>query len=242
MKRRVRLTSVLTAVLVGGIGGLLLWSFPEGSAGGAPASARVSALIASTGASNAVCSIVLGSRLLDTLFEVLVFSVAVLGVRITLQGSRQDRASRVPAAMAERAESDVVRRSAYLLFPPVTLLGIYLAVFGHVSPGGGFSGGAVVASGLLLVAVAVGAQVAASRFHERTLERIEWGAVALIFVIAMVSLLNGVLTRAGLFPAGQPGTLGGSRTLLVYNLLIAIKVFLGGWVVIHFFIEHRGEI
>ncbi|MBN1858387.1 hypothetical protein JW848_04190 [Candidatus Bipolaricaulota bacterium] len=236
------MTSILAVVLACGIGGLLLWSFPERSAGGSLAVARVGVLVSSTGASNAVCSIVVGSRLFDTLFEILVYSVAVLGVRITLQGGGAEGSALTPSAMHELAESDVVCRSAYLLFPPVTLLGIYLAVFGHVSPGGGFSGGAVIASGLLLVAVAVGAQAVARRFHERMLERIEWGAVAVIFAIAAVSFLDGVLPRAGLFPAGNPGELIGSRTLLVYNLLIAIKVFLGGWVIIHFFIEHRGEI
>ena len=247
MMRRPRLNTILAVALAGGIAGLLLWSAPEASRGGAVATERVRELIASTGASNSVCSIVLGARLLDTLFEVLVFSVAVLGVRWMLERGGPDpsagepRTHSVLAPVAEIAESDVVRRSAYLLFPPVTLLGIYLAVFGHLSPGGGFGGGAVAASGLLLVAVAVGAQTVARRFHEQALARLEWGVVAVILGIALVSSLLGA-PKSGLLPAGVPGELTGGGWLLVYNLLIAIKVFLGGWAIIHLFIEHRGEI
>ncbi len=247
MMQRPRLNSILAVVLAGGIAGLLLWAAPESSEGGAAASERVRELIASTGASNSVCSVVLGARLLDTLFEVLVFSVAVLGVRWMLERGGSDPSTgephsrSVPVSVPEIAESDVVRRSAYLLFPPVTLLGIYLAVFGHLSPGGGFGGGAVAASGLLLVAVAVGAQTVARRFHEEALARLEWGVVVLILGLALTSLLVGA-PRSGLLPAGVPGELTGGGWLLVYNLLIAIKVFLGGWAIIHLFIEHRGEI
>lgn len=248
MRRTLRPTTVLAVLLAGGIGGLVMWSVPEYSAGGAVAAERVRELIASTGASNAVCSIVVGARLLDTLFEVLVFSVAVLGVRLTLgRGSSRlpengSRSFATSVAVSEIAESDVVRRSAYLLFPPVSLLGIYLAVFGHVSPGGGFGGGVVLASGLLLVAVALGAETVSRRFKESVLERIEWSAVAVILILAGVSWVIVGMPRAGWIRAGTPGTLEGSGTLMTYNLLIAVKVFLGSWIVVHLFIEHRGEI
>jgi len=248
MTRRPKLTTILAVALACGIGGLLLWSLPEASQGGAVAVERVRELVASTGASNAVCSIVVGARLLDTLFEVLVFSVAVLGVRLTLgrgDGGAKEGAiawSSASIAVSGIAESDVVRRSAYLLFPLVSILGIYLAVFGHVSPGGGFGGGVVLASGFLLVAVSLGAERVSRRFRESVLERIEWSTVAAILVFAGVSWAVQGLPRSGWISPGEPGTLAGSGTLMTYNLLIAVKVFLGSWVIVHLFVEHRGEI
>ena len=45
-----------------------------------------------------------------------------------------------------------------------------------------------------------------------------------------------------LLPAGTPGQLLSGGSILVYNLLIAAKVFVGGWAVIAVFAQHRGEL
>jgi multicomponent Na+:H+ antiporter subunit B len=189
-----------------------------------------------TGATNLVAGIYLDYRLYDSLFELLVFSVAVLGVRFYLGTTRQSPNTKaIP-------ESQAVRASADLLFSPILLIGVYLILFGHLSPGGGFSGGAVAGTGLLLCAVALGAETVARRFHSTQLELFEWGALFVVLLLVLIPLIFGLSPFTDLLPRGAPGELLSGGTLLIYNVLIGIKVFVGTWVVISTFIRHRGEI
>ena len=192
--------------------------------------------LSDTGAGNMVSAIYLNYRLYDTLFELLVFSVAVLGVRFYLVGrKRREEVERLP-------ESQIVRLSADLLFPPILLLGVYLSLFGHLSPGGGFSGGVVAASGLLLYAVALGAESVAKRFHENALEWVEWGILLGILLLGLLPLLFSKIPLTDFLPTGTAGRLNSGGSVILYNLLVGVKVFIGTWVIIHYFLRHRGEI
>ena len=189
-----------------------------------------------TGASNLVSAIYLNYRLYDTLFELLVFSVAVLGVRFYLVGrKREEEIERIP-------ESQIVRLSADLLFPPILLIGVYLSLFGHLSPGGGFSGGVVAGSGLLLYAVALGADSVAQRFRENVLERVEWSVLLGILLLGLLPLFFAQIPLTDLLPTGTPGRLNSGGSVVLYNALVGVKVFIGTWVIIHYFLRHRGEI
>ena len=187
---------------------------------------------------NLVSAIYLNYRLYDTLFEILVFSVAVLGVRFYLVGRGRDKAE----AIEHIPESQVVRTSADLLFPLILLLGIYLALFGHLAPGGGFSGGVVASSGLLLCAVALGADAVAHRFHEPAFERLEWVILLAILFLAVFPIALRHVPLSDLLPQGRAGSMLSGGSILFYNVLIGLKVFIGTWVVIQYFLRHRGEI
>ena len=190
-----------------------------------------------TGAVNLVSGIYLNYRLYDSLFELLIFSMAVLGVRFYLNAdqSKKPRVARV-------AESPVVRIGADLLFGPIIMIGVYLIIFGHLSPGGGFSGGAVGGTGLLLCAAALGAEVVARRFHEQVIEQIEWGILLVILLFAVTPVFFGRLPLTDLLKPGRAGSLFSGGTIPIHNLLIGVKVFIGTWVIIYSFIRHRGEI
>ena len=191
-----------------------------------------------TGAINLVSGIYLNYRLYDSLFELLIFSMAVLGVRFYLNDDDRER----PLAVGRIAESPIVRVAADLMFGPIVMIGFYLVVFGHLSPGGGFSGGAVAGTGLLLCVAALGAEVVARRFHEVVIEQMEWGILLIIFLFAVAPLLFGLPPLTDLFPTGAEGTLLSGGTIPIHNLLIGIKVFIGTWVIIYSFVRHRGEI
>lgn len=100
--------------------------------------------IADTGAPNIVTAVVVNYRGLDTLGEVTVLFIASLGlgVLLFLRGkAKQD----LPQA------SLIVRRGSQLLFPLILLFGGYIFLHGHLTPGGGFQGGSVIASAFLLL-------------------------------------------------------------------------------------------
>jgi multicomponent Na+:H+ antiporter subunit B len=50
--------------------------------------------------------------------------------------------------------SKVVTSGSKLLFPAIVLLGAYVFIHGHLSPGGGFQGGVIIATGFLLMLLA----------------------------------------------------------------------------------------
>ena len=201
------------------------------------AASRISTeALSSAGAANLVSAIYLNGRLYDTILELLVFSVAVLGVRFyLLKRGKEENVATVP-------ESHVVRISADLLFPLILIIGIYLTLFGHLSPGGGFSGGVVAGTAVLLCAVAIGANVVGRRFREDILERVEWTILTGILALAFIPPSIYGLPLVDILPRGEIGEMASGGSILVYNTLIGAKVFIGTWVIIHYFLQHRGEI
>jgi len=100
----------------------------------------------------------------------------------------------------------------------------------------------VAGSGLLLCAVALGTQAIARRFHEAALERIEWVTLLAILLLAVFPIVFGRLPLSDLLPRGRMGSMLSGGSILIYNLLIGFKVFIGTWVIIYYFLRHRGEI
>ncbi|MFO8034870.1 MAG: MnhB domain-containing protein [Candidatus Bipolaricaulota bacterium] len=174
------------------------------------------------GARNAVAAIVLGARLWDTLMEVLVYAMAMLGVRMGMSTLPEMRASQPPVA-----ETPLLLKAADILIGVVLVFSLYLAASGHLGPGGGFPAGAILGSGLLLLALAKGADRLAEELYEPTLEGLEYGAVAVLIAIGAATLLLGAR---------------GAIPLVGANLVIGLEVAIGAWVVLHRFATHRGEV
>ena len=188
-----------------------------------------------TGASNRVAGIYLNYRLLDTLLEILVFSVAVLGVRHYLQKSDD-------IDLPDLSESAVVQTAVSFLAPLALLLCMFFAIFGHISPGGGFAAGVIAASALLYVAIAYGMKATEARWSPGRLAFIEKAILLSLLVFILVPATIGRTPLTDLLPKGTPGQLFSSGSILIYNVLIAAKVFIGSWLVIAAFAQHRGEL
>lgn len=102
-------------------------------------------LNATEGVANAVTTVVVYFRGFDTLGEIAVLFIASLGLGLMLSSNSKCEI---------KAESNFMLQTASkLLFPIITLYGIYVMVYGHLSPGGGFQGGVIVASGVLLLLI-----------------------------------------------------------------------------------------
>lgn len=103
------------------------------------------------GIPNVVTSIVVSYRGLDTLGEVTVLFLATTGVGFLLRRRKKEDAEQVSK---RRLGSEILGTGAAFLSPLIVLFGIYIFIHGHLSPGGGFQGGVVIASGLLLLLMA----------------------------------------------------------------------------------------
>ena len=104
------------------------------------------------GADNAVAAIYLNYRLYDTLFEALLLLIAIVGIihffRIGIRNDKlvTQRRSLAGAGRAVSGGQEIVSRITGFLYPFVILFGFYVIVNGHDTPGGGFQGGAILAT------------------------------------------------------------------------------------------------
>ncbi len=178
--------------------------------------------------SNAVFGVYGVFRFYDTLFELMIFSMAVLGITVfsDLEASQSSDSEKL-------VESHVVTASASFLYPIVAVFGFYLAFSAHLGPGGGFAAGVIGGSGVLLLALSKGASETGRRFHEDEMKRVEY--MALIFAL-------GVAVFGSLYSGRAYGGLPGLGTIVSVNIAIGMKVFIGTWAILHFFVKHRGEV
>lgn len=102
-----------------------------------------------TGSLNLVTAIYLDYRLLDTLFEAGILLIAVTGVSYIAQ---HENIEHNPLFMLDRFKiPELFVSFARVIYPVVLLFGIYVIFNGHLVPGGGFQGGAILATALLIL-------------------------------------------------------------------------------------------
>jgi len=118
------------------------------------------------GAANLVTAVVVTYRGLDTLGEVTVLFISAAGVGLLLRRTRRnqdddkglkkgDRAEETANVNMHKPASEIVETATELLLPMIILFGVYVFMNGHLSPGGGFQGGAIIASGTMFMLLAL---------------------------------------------------------------------------------------
>jgi multicomponent Na+:H+ antiporter subunit B len=167
------------------------------------------------GAANLVTAIVVTYRGLDTLGEVTVLFLASSLVGLMLARSRR-RSAHVPLPGGE-----LLTTGTRLLTPLIMLLGVYVFVNGHLTPGGGFQGGAIIASGVLLMLLADPVKA----FSHGLIGVIESlaGVIYVLIGLAGLVLAGGFLDNR-LLPLGEFGHLFSAGAIPVIYSLIGLKV------------------
>ncbi|GEK90687.1 MnhB domain-containing protein [Alkalibacterium kapii] len=103
-----------------------------------------------TGAQNAVAAIYLDYRVFDTLFEALMLLVSVMEVINVSWAQKDVRQYSMDKELFNRKDnSEIVIRMVGAIYPFVLLIGLYTIFNGHISPGGGFQGGVILATALI---------------------------------------------------------------------------------------------
>lgn len=119
---------------------------------------------------------------------------------------------------------DVVSRK---LAPYVMLFGFYLISYGHLSPGGGFQGGVVIASGVILLALGRGSRTTERLFPVSPLHASEAVAFMLLLTIGAVGIvLTGSFLGNFLVGHSEYGVEPVSFIFML-NVVIGIKVAAG---------------
>jgi len=141
------------------------------------------------GAENVVTDVILNYRGFDTNGEVTVIFTALAAVLAVLLGVRKDAGPVAGEPRAMSPVSPVVSFVVRLLAPFVALFAIYVILNGHVSPGGGFQGGAIIGALVIVTTVIVGRSQAEALVPARA-RRLLQAAAPLTFVcIGIAGLL-----------------------------------------------------
>ncbi len=183
---------------------------------------------ADIGAANIVTAIIVTYRGLDTLGEVTVLFISAAIVGLVLAQGRvssnlpTSTPTNTPGAPSQRIPvGELLSTGSRVLTPLILLLGVYVFVNGHLTPGGGFQGGAILASGMLLLLLAD-----PLKHFSHSLIAILESLSGLLFVgIGVLGLLfaGGFLDNR-LLPIGTLGELFSAGVIPIIYSLIGLKV------------------
>lgn len=132
--------------------------------------------------------------------------------------------------------SKIVRTVANQLMAFVLVFGLYVIMHGHVTPGGGFQGGAIIASGVVMLIVAFGSGQIKKFLRERRLSLVESSGALLFILVAFAGIgtvffynfLVGSRIFGGIPPTGSnPGDVWTGGVIPVMNLAVGLKVTAG---------------
>jgi multicomponent Na+:H+ antiporter subunit B len=170
--------------------------------------------IKETGAVNIVTSVVLNYRGFDTLGEVTILFIAALGLGAVLyRKKKKTKEGLEPASL-------VLYTGCRFLFPLILLFGVYIFIHGHLTPGGGFQGGAIIASGFLLSYLGC-----PRRWINKERFKITESFGGLVFVIiGLIGLATGGYFLTNFLPKGKALALLSAGIIPILYVTIGFKV------------------
>ena len=184
-----------------------------------------------TGAVNIVAGMILDYRAFDTLGESHVLFTALICVMILLRIDKKNMRTNYEDYYTIRQDTyfdisgdSIMRRVGLVLLPCIFLFGIYILLNGQISPGGGFSGGAIMGAALILFSTSFGFETVDKFF---TLKLSMWitfislgfysFAKGYVFFTGANGLENGI-------PKGIPGAILSGGLILPLDIAVGLVV------------------
>ena len=122
-------------------------------------------------------------------------------------------------------KNDVILQTvARILVPPIIIFGIYVILCGHLGPGGGFSGGAVIGAGLILYLNAFGFAKTERFFTAKTYKVMCFVALGCYCLAKSYSFYTGANHLESMISLGTPGAILSSGLILILNICVGIVV------------------
>jgi multicomponent Na+:H+ antiporter subunit B len=193
----------------------------------------------------AVAAVTFDYRGFDTVGEEYILFMAAVGVSVLLRHLRGEP-DRAPVGLGEAqsgrapATSEAVRLAGLLLTAPGVVLGVYVVTHGHLTPGGGFQGGVILASVAFLVYLTA-QRLPLSRVLPRGLTEAAHALGAGGFVaVGLAGVLAGLayLTNR-LLPLGTTGQLNSAGFIPIINALVGLEVAAALVLVISEFVQQN---
>lgn len=179
-----------------------------------------------TGAVNIVSGMILTYRAFDTFGETNVLFIATCCVMILLmvddailkkQEAKNDR-------RFEPKNDAILQGTASVLCPIIFIFGIYVVLNGHLSPGGGFSGGAIIGAGMILYVSAFGFKKTQRFFNEHIYKIAKITALLMYGMIGSYFYITGANGIENHIPLGTPGSILSGGIILPINICVGLEV------------------
>lgn len=183
--------------------------------------------IEETGAVNFVAGMILDYRAFDTLGESNVLFIAVCSVLILLRKDKTNgkvNIQEMDRPIKEIIDDNILKCSAAVLVPVGLIFGIYVVLNGHLSAGGGFSGGAIIGASLILYVSAFGEEKAAKFFTYGTYKWVSFAALMTYAGLKTYSFFTGANHLESGIPLGTPGAILSSGLILPLNICVGCVV------------------
>ncbi|MCK8825635.1 hydrogen gas-evolving membrane-bound hydrogenase subunit E [Fuchsiella alkaliacetigena] len=188
--------------------------------------------VTDTGAINLVTAILFDYRAFDTLGEATVIFTAASAVAFL--------APKKETGLLIDGFSVIVRQSINFAIPFIFVAGGYFIVFGHLSPGGGFTGGVILAVISILWTVTFDFEHSESRLNLESKSLIEdLGALAFIIIgiMGIVAGANFLANSQASFYLGTPGKIFSGGIVPFLNIAIGAKVGAGLAIIFNSLVE-----
>jgi multisubunit Na+/H+ antiporter MnhB subunit len=123
--------------------------------------------------------------------------------------------------------SMIVRTVTRWLKGPILLFGIYIVLYGHITPGGGFGGGVIIACAFILITLALGARNGDSIFSKGAASHLDSAGLLIFLAVGWL----GTLWASGYFfenfidtPEQAQFTLFSGGVMPLMNIALGLKV------------------
>jgi len=120
----------------------------------------------------------------------------------------------------------IVKKVTEIICGIIFLYGIYIIVHGHLTPGGGFAGGTIIAGSFILLVLAFGSEFLALKKEETGSSILESTAILIFLAIAVLGMIIGGM---GIFfinflPKGTVGQLISAGVIPLFNIAVGMEV------------------
>lgn len=218
----------LVAMLLIAVSYLPSYGHPENPVNNEVAGRYIENGLQETGAVNIVTGMILDYRAFDTLGESHVLFIATCTVLILLRKDKKKDENGNDIEVSDRVyepKNDLIlQTAARALVPPIIIFGIYVILGGHLGPGGGFSGGAIIGAGLILYLNAFGFRKTERFFTGKTYKILSVCALGCYCLAKSYSFYTGANHIESVIPLGTPGAILSSGLILILNICVGIVV------------------
>ena len=121
----------------------------------------------------------------------------------------------------------IIKNITRIVIPFAQIYGIYIILNGHISPGGGFAGGAIIGTTLILYTLVFGREKGKKKFSHKVSEIAESGGIMFFILIGLIGMIIGgsfLMNIDAGFPEGELGTILSGGMIPLLMIAIGIKV------------------
>jgi multicomponent Na+:H+ antiporter subunit B len=173
----------------------------------------------------------------DTLGEEFILFTAVLGVSMLLR--REEGAPTKPAGkLTDAAGLSAATRSVNLpTLLITTIFGLYIALHGQLTPGGGFQGGVILATGVVMVYICENTGAFARITSHAAVEVTEALGAGAYAIIGIAPLLMGLPFLCNFIPLGTTGDVFSSGTIALISACVGLEVTASFLLVVYTYLQ-----